>query len=76
MVVELRLKKIMTIFENHFSFMLDCSTTEAIHLVRRSVEQFRERKKDLHMVFIDLEKTYDKVPERLCGGSWKLEGCP
>jgi serine protease inhibitor len=34
---------------------------EAIFLIRQLMERCREQKKDMHMIFIDLKKTYDKV---------------
>ena len=52
-------------------FMPGRSTTEAIFLIKQVMEWFREDRKDLHTVFIDLEKAYDKISRKVMW--WALD---
>jgi hypothetical protein len=69
-IIEHRLRGVTNVTENQFGFMPGRSTMEVIFLIRQLMKRCREQKKDLHMIFIDLE-VYDKVPKNVMW--WALQ---
>jgi Reverse transcriptase (RNA-dependent DNA polymerase) len=70
-VIEHYLIKLTTVSKNQFGFMPGRSTMEVIFLIRQHMKRHQEQKNDLHMIFIDLEKAYNKVPRNIMW--WTLE---
>ena len=48
--------------KNSFGFVKGKSTTDVIFALRQLQERYREGQQDLHCVFVDLKKTYDRAP--------------
>ena len=61
-VVERRLRSELTFSGQQYGFMPGKSTTYALFALRVLMEKYREGQKELHCVFVDLEKAHDKVP--------------
>ena len=58
-IIEARLR------EDQFGFRPGTLTTEPIFALRMLHDKYREKNKGLHMVLIDPEKAYDRVPREL-----------
>ena len=61
-IVEKRLRSDLKFSNQQYGFMPGKSTTDALFALRVLMEKYREGQKELHCVFVDLEKAYDKVP--------------
>ncbi|KAI5102764.1 gastrula zinc finger protein XlCGF28.1-like, partial [Silurus meridionalis] len=61
-VVEARLREEVTICEQQYGFLPRKSTTDTLFALRMLMEKYREGQKELHCVFVDLEKAYNRVP--------------
>ena len=60
--IEARLRDKVEISKQQYGFMPGKGTTDAMFALRMLMERYREGKRELHCVFVDLEKAYDRFP--------------
>ena len=60
--------------EMQFGFVPGKGTTDAIFIARRLQEKFITARKPLYFAFIDLEKAFDRVPQKVLWWSLRSVG--
>ena len=63
-IIETRLRDRVKISKQQYGFMPGKETTNAMFALRMLMEKYREGQRELHCVFVDLEKAYDKVARK------------
>ena len=64
-VIERRVRDKVQIDSMQFGFRLGRGTTDAIFIVRQMQERFLDKKKEVWMAFVDLERVFNRVPREV-----------
>ena len=64
-ILEKRIRVLVEVDDMQFGYMPERWMTDALFIVRRMQEEYREKDKQLYKCFMDLKKTFDRVPRRV-----------
>ena len=62
-IIEAKLRARVEISKQHYGFMPGKETTDAMFALRMLMENYKKGQRELHCVFVDIEKAYDRVPQ-------------
>ena len=63
-IIEARLRDRVEISKQQYGFMPGKGTTDLMFALRLLMEKYREVQRELHCVFVDLKKAYDRIPPK------------
>ena len=75
-VLERRIRELVNIDLMQFGFMPERGTTDALFVIRRMQEEYRYKKKKLYIYFVDIEKTFDRVPRKVIERAMRKKDLP
>lgn len=75
-VIGTRIRTLIELHPNQCGFVGGRSTTDAIQSFRILTEKYKAAKKDLFVIFIDLQKAFDSVPRHLIWAALRSHNVP
>ena len=75
-VLERRIRELVNIDSMQFGFMPGRGMTEKLFVVQRIQEEYRDKKKKLYLCFVDIEKAFDGVRQKVMEWPMRNKGLP